>query len=281
VDGDDTGLTIADVARRTGLSVEQLRVWEHRHGFPRPVRLANGHRRYRAADVAAIGQIVRDRDAGLSLHAAIQRAATPQHEASGSVFAELRRERPDLPVHHISRRTMLGISRAIEDEAAAAGAGAMLAAGFQTEHRYRQSEQRWRELARTSAAVVVFAAFGPGSRASGPPGPLGPFEVTLPPDAALRREWFVACQGPRCAAVLAGWELLAAGHRAGRSFEATWSAEPAVVARTMAIAVRLARAYAPALDLPEPEPSSLGADAATALRRTTALANRIVSYLDR
>jgi DNA-binding transcriptional MerR regulator len=271
-------LTIADVARRTGLTVEQLRAWEHRHGFPRPARLANGHRRYRADDVAAIGQVVRDRDAGLSLDAAIRRAATPEHEASGSVFAELRRERPDVPVHHISRRTMLGISRAIEDEAAAAGAGAMLAAGFQTEHRYRQSEPRWQELARTSAAALVFAEFGPGARVSGPP---GPFEVALPPDAALRREWFVACHGPRCAAVLAGWELLAVGHRAGRSFEAAWTADPAVVARTMAIAVRLARAYGPALDLPEPEPSPLGADAATVLRRTTALANRIVSYLDR
>jgi hypothetical protein len=79
--------------------------------------------------------------------------------------------------------------------------------------------------------------------------------------------------------VLAGWELLAAGHRAGRSFEATWTAEPAVVARTMAIAVRLARAYAPGLDLPEP--ATFGADTGAAMRRTTALANRIVSYLDR
>jgi MerR family transcriptional regulator, light-induced transcriptional regulator len=194
------------------------------------------------------------------------------------VFAELRRERPDLPVHHISRRTMLAISRAIEDEAAAAGGSAMLAAGFQTEHRYRQSEPRWRELARISAAALVFAEFGPGARATGPP---GPHEVTLPPDAALQREWFVACYGPRCAALLAGWELLAAGHPAGRSFEATWTAEPAVVARSMAVAVRHARAYAPALDLPDPKPSPLGADAGAALRRTTALANRIVSYLDR
>ena len=273
MDDEDTWLTIADVARRAGLTVEQLRAWEHRHGFPRPERLANGHRRYRAADIAAIGQVVRDRDAGLSLEAAIRRAATPEQELSGSVFAELRREHPDLPVYQISRRTMLAISRAIEDEAAAAGGGAMLAAGFQTEHRYRQSEPRWRELARTSAAALVFAEFGPDPAASWPP---GPYEVTLPPDAALRREWFVACHGPDCAAVLAGWELLAAG----RSFEATWTAEPAIAARAVAIAVRLAHAYAPVLELPEPEPAPLGPDAGAALRRTTALANRIVSYLD-
>jgi MerR family transcriptional regulator, light-induced transcriptional regulator len=277
VEGDDTWLTIADVARRTGLTVERLRAWEHRHGFPQPERLANGHRRYRPADVDAISQVVRDRDAGLSLEAAVRRAASPDREPSGSVFAELRRERPDLPVHHISRRAMLAISRAIEDEAAAGGGGAMLAAGFQTELRYRQSEARWRELARTSAAAVVFAEFDPGHRGSGPP---GLYEVTLPRDAALRREWFVACDGPGCAAVLAGWEHLGAGHPAGRSFEATWTAEPAIVARAMAIAVRLARAYAPGLDLPEPAPAPAAADAGGALRRTTALANRIVSYLD-
>jgi DNA-binding transcriptional MerR regulator len=277
VERDDTWLTIADVARRTGVTVEQLRAWEHRHRFPQPERLANGHRRYRAADVAAISQVVRDRAAGLSLEAAIRRAASPEREPSGSVFAELRRERPDLPIRHISRRTMLAISRSIEDEAAAGGRGGMLAAGFQTERRYRQSEARWHELARTSAAAVVFAEFDPGHRGSGPP---ELYEVTLPPDAALRREWFVACDGPGCAAVLAGWELLDAGHPGGRPFEATWTAEPAIVARTMAIAVRLARAYAPALDIPEPEPAPLGADAAGALRRTTALANRIVSYLD-
>ena len=35
-----------------------------------------------------------------------------------------------LPIHRISRRTMLAISRAIEDEAAAAGGRPVLAAGF-------------------------------------------------------------------------------------------------------------------------------------------------------
>ena len=130
MDADSTWLTIADVARRTGLSIEQLRAWESRHGFPRPERLPNGHRRYKAADLAAIGRVVRDRDAGLSLEVAIRRASTHAAGPTGSVFAELRHDSPDLPVHRLSRPTMLAISRAIEDEAAAAGGRPILTAGF-------------------------------------------------------------------------------------------------------------------------------------------------------
>jgi DNA-binding transcriptional MerR regulator len=278
VDPDGTWLTIADVARRTGLSVEQLRAWESRHGFPRPERLPNGHRRYRGADLAAIGRVVRDRDGGLSLEAAIRRASAPAAGPSGSVFAELRRDRPDLPTHRISRRTMLAISLAIEDEAAATGGRPVLAAGFQTERRYRRAEPRWRELARTSAATLVFADFDASGSGPGPP---GPYEVALPPDATLRREWFVACDGDGCAAALAGWELPATAGPAGRWFEAAWTAEPATVVQVSAIALRLARTYAPALDLPEPEPTARAMDPRAALRQTTALANRIVSYLDR
>ena len=132
--------------------------WESRHGFPRPERLPTGHRRYRAADLAAIGRVVRDRDAGLSLEAAVRRAAEPPAGPTGSVFAELRRGRPDLPVHRLSRRTMLAVSRAIEDEAAAAEGRPMLAAGFQTERRPARPT-RWRERWLTSAATLVFADF--------------------------------------------------------------------------------------------------------------------------
>lgn len=44
-------LSIGDLADLTGLSVDVVRVWEKRYGFPEPVRLPSGHRRYREADV--------------------------------------------------------------------------------------------------------------------------------------------------------------------------------------------------------------------------------------
>jgi MerR family transcriptional regulator, light-induced transcriptional regulator len=48
----DTALvSIGEVAEATGLSPEVIRVWERRYGFPVPVRLPSGHRRYRAEDL--------------------------------------------------------------------------------------------------------------------------------------------------------------------------------------------------------------------------------------
>ncbi|MDB2447266.1 MerR family transcriptional regulator [bacterium] len=39
-------MSIGDVARATGISVYKLRIWERRYGFPEPLKLPSGHRRY-------------------------------------------------------------------------------------------------------------------------------------------------------------------------------------------------------------------------------------------
>ena len=65
-------VSIGRIARATGEGA--LRTWEAQYGFPRPRRTASGHRRYTEGDLAAIEQIRRDREAGLSLEAAIRRA---------------------------------------------------------------------------------------------------------------------------------------------------------------------------------------------------------------
>jgi MerR family transcriptional regulator, light-induced transcriptional regulator len=44
-------LSIGDICLETGLSADVVRVWERRYGFPVPVRLPSGHRRYRPADL--------------------------------------------------------------------------------------------------------------------------------------------------------------------------------------------------------------------------------------
>jgi methanogenic corrinoid protein MtbC1 len=44
-------LSIGDICSETGLSPDVVRVWERRYGFPVPVRLPSGHRRYREADL--------------------------------------------------------------------------------------------------------------------------------------------------------------------------------------------------------------------------------------
>jgi methanogenic corrinoid protein MtbC1 len=44
-------LSIGDICSETGLSADVVRVWERRYGFPLPVRLPSGHRRYRREDL--------------------------------------------------------------------------------------------------------------------------------------------------------------------------------------------------------------------------------------
>jgi len=44
-------LSIGDICSETGLSADVVRVWERRYGFPVPVRLPSGHRRYRQDDL--------------------------------------------------------------------------------------------------------------------------------------------------------------------------------------------------------------------------------------
>jgi MerR family transcriptional regulator, light-induced transcriptional regulator len=44
-------LSIGDICSETGLSADVVRVWERRYGFPTPVRLPSGHRRYRREDL--------------------------------------------------------------------------------------------------------------------------------------------------------------------------------------------------------------------------------------
>ncbi len=44
-------LSIGDICSETGLSPDVIRVWERRYGFPEPVRLPSGHRRYRKQDL--------------------------------------------------------------------------------------------------------------------------------------------------------------------------------------------------------------------------------------
>ncbi len=266
------GLTISAVAARTGVSVAVLRAWERRFGFPQPERLSSGHRRYSEREVARIRRVAAERAAGRSLEAAIGALDDHRHSATatGSLFAGLRSARPDLAVQVLSRRAMLALSHAIEDEALAQAGRPHLVAAFQHEAVYRRASGRWVALAASAASTIVFADFERSQEAS-----TGVAEVALPERDPLRREWAVICQGAGAGAVLAGWE------RPEGAFEAIWTAEPTVVGLATSIAGELARALAPDLALPLPPTSSNGQDGVAVVRHATALTNRAVAYLDR
>ena len=278
-----TGLTIGAVASRTSVSVPVLRAWELRYGFPRPDRAVSGHRRYSERDVELIMRVVRERQAGLSLEAAIERVRRADDEPVPSIFAGLRRHRADLPIHLLPKPSMLAISHAIEDECCASAERPVLVASFQKVGYYLDARRRWHDLAVTASRVIAFADFDEAREA-----PNGILEVPISDDAPLRREWSVVCDAPGAAAVLTGWE------RPGqegvpenrRMFEAVWSAEPALVRRATQVGVALAHRRAPGLagldgidDLLADHPDA-SVDPTEVVHRATALTNRIVAYLD-
>jgi MerR family transcriptional regulator, light-induced transcriptional regulator len=270
-------LTIGAVAAQTSVAIATLRAWETRYGFPVPTRVPSGHRRYSALQVEQIRQIVRDRDDGWSLEAAIVRAKASGRVSAESIFAGLRVRRPDLPVVQLSARAMLAVSHAIEDEYSALGEHAVLLGSFERVEFYRVAEDRWRELARTAAVTIVFADFAHSAVRKD-----GPTEVALRSDAPLLREWSVVCDSPGFAACLAGVER--PSRRAGearRVFEAVWSFEPDVVRAATEVGFALARAHAPRTRAMLDELPAWSGDAEAVLRRAGEIANRVVAYLDR
>src|SRR3954470_11925501 len=81
-------LPIAEVARRTGVTVETLRIWERRYGFPAPERRPSGHRRYTDDDCRRVDELLRLRGTGMSLPEAVE-AVRARAEAPHSVLTSL------------------------------------------------------------------------------------------------------------------------------------------------------------------------------------------------
>lgn len=279
-------LTIGDLAERTGLSPATLRMWEQRHGFPRPQRLESGHRRYLEADVEAVARVVRRRDAGVRLDAAIADALAQDPPATPSVYAELRRRHPHLPVQRLHKRTLLALSWAIEDEFCAKSEQALLFGAFQQGRHYAAARPRWDELALVSRSAFAFAEF-PGldhPQLGGSGDRPGPVLVPLAPSEPMAREWAVICDSVQLPVALTAWELpgqLGVPDRE-RIFESIFTVDPEAVrdaARVCAVvAVRGgADEAAPVLYELADQPMAGPAD----LAAVSTMLGRVLTYVDR
>lgn len=274
----DESLSIGEVAARTGVSVPALRMWEARYGFPVPTRLHSGHRRYSERDCEVVAEVVGYRADGLSLPAAIARLRNTAKPAP-TIFAALRRARPDLTPQLLPKTALVAISRAIEDECLARAARPVLIGSFQEERFYRQSERRWRELSGQAQLAIVFADFVTRrTRAD------APVEVPLPPRSPMHREWAIVCAADGYTACLSGWER-PQQHRPAdgtRTYEAIWTTEPDVITEAVRACADITAITAP--DLSEAMRKHVHAAVPAereVLRSTTALSNRIVAYLVR
>jgi len=270
-------LTIREVSQRTGIPVAGLRNWERRYGLPRPERSAGGQRRYRESDCAVLAEVLRGRDRGLSLPAAIAQATAAAPETS--VFAGLRRRHPDLRVHVLPKPVLLVLTLAIEDECCARAQRPILVGCFQQQRFYAAARARWASLARTAEHTLVFADF---SALRELPGPVS--EIPIPRDSPVQREWALVCDAPDLPGCVIGWERPGQDGKADahRIFEALWSVDPAVVRSATMIAAGLAEVASPghfaSLQARLAEPAVPGS---ADLLRASGLLERTLDYLTR
>ena len=268
------GLSIGDIAARSGVAVGTLRMWEARYGFPAPERLPSGHRRYSERDLEQVRTVVMAREEGLPLAMAIDRARLAAESPQPSVYGALRERFAHLHPQVLGKPALTRISHAIEDECGARTQRPILLGCFQRERFYRAAEARWRELARGAQAAVVLADFDERRE---PPG--GPVEVPIPAHDPLVREWVIVVDAPELPACLIGWERPGA-ESAARQFEAIWTVEPEVVREAARTVGGLASRFAPGV-LAGVEPQLAqrpGPVTAAHLRATVELATRMTRY---
>ena len=269
------GLTIGQLAERTGVSQSTLRIWETRHGFPSPRRLPSGHRRYAETDAEAIGQVVRDRARGVSLGAAVEGVLAARERSSSSIFAGIRHRSPGLEPRLYDKRSLIRIARAVEDECLAQGERTILIGSFQEERFYRQAEERWRALAAGARTAVVFADF-PEVRDRG----TGPIELPIERTEPLAREWAVVCRGRAVTVALSAWQRPAEREGAGDGrFETIWSVRPELVDDAIHVAADLAARSSPAVGERIHEEAERGSPHAGGLDGVVSLTNRMLAYV--
>jgi DICT domain-containing protein len=272
-------LSIREVARETGVSEGTLRMWETRYGFPEPDRLPSGHRRYSEDDILQVRQVARDRDAGFSMKAAIDRARELASEPEASIFAGVRRRRPDLQPYLLPKRTLVGLSHAIEDECGSRAERPVMFASFQRVRFWEKAEPRWRDFARCAHAAIVFADF---PEAVVPDDHTEPIQLPIDRRDPLGREWSLICDAPDYSAFLSAWERPGqdAVPDSARLYETVWSVEPSLVREASRIGAGLVERTHPQLlgrfvDRLRETPPPSGDE----LRLLGALTNRMVAYV--
>ena len=229
-----------------------------------------------------VRRVVILRDRGLSMGAALERArGTGAIDARPSIYAVVSASSPGVRPQLLRKRTLIGLSAAIEDEALAQGAQPLLFAAFQQERFYR---------AVAPPLSPHRADRGRGSRVRG----LRRRQRTRwragrgsdPTGEALGNEWAVIVDAPGYSACLLAWERpdpypdpdMA---DRDRTFETLWTVDPAVTRRAAHVAARLAGRADPGLGQ---RLEALLADRPLAFQQPPtaliALTNRMIGYLE-
>ena len=274
-----SGLPIREVAEQTGLTAGTIRMWEQRYGFPTPERTPAGYRLYDDAAVETLRRVVELRRSGLTVPAALERARSAQRPVTEhpTIFGAMPHQGRS---RRLKKRTLIALSRAIEDQTMASASRPLILGAFQREPHYRAVEHRYERMARSADLTAVFAAFD----APDPPADGAPIEVRIEADAVIGHEWAVVVDAPGFAVCLSAWEPPVAEPPSSdldRVFEAFWTLDPATVRLASHAGAACARASSP--DVAERIEAALaGRPQApdTSVAALEALAARMIGYLE-
>ncbi len=204
------------------------------------------------------------------------------HERVDSVFEHVTSLFPHEEVHRLGKRTLIGLSWAIEDEFCARAEQPVLIGAFQEPRFWRPSRQRWIQLARVASHALVMGRFGD----AGPDAEeveAGLVRVDLAPESPVTHEWIVVCDSFELPAALLARELPGQSVVADRDriFEALWTTEADVVREAARRCTQVAATAGVAEAAPllyhlaeQPRPSTVTPEAASRLF------NRVVVHLD-
>lgn len=273
----EANYSIGAVVKATGVGEATLRQWESRFGFPTPEREPSGHRRYSEKAIEQIRAVVRHRADGLPLRLAIERAETADEPPTSSIFARLRRRRPELAPQALKSRHLATLSRAVEEETAAQAEDGLLIGSFQVEPAYRRSESRWRDLVDGGMTSFVLADF---DRLRTPAN--APSEVPIGDARAMAAEWVLICLARGHSACLVGRERPGQDREAGeRIFDGFLSLEPEVVRDAAQEAVRIAGLNAPSVAAAAQRllDGAVDADPAAQVRLSGRITSRFIAEL--
>ena len=237
------GLAIKEVAERTGIAAATIRMWEQRYGFPEPARTASGYRMYTDEDVDALRRVstLRDERPVRARRARARPRRPPGATDRPSIYGAIAGGDEPVPARRLRKRTLLAISRAIEDETLARAAGPVVIGAFQSVRNFRgrraplpAARPRRRRLRRVRRLRRACAS-RPGQ----------PAEVPIAPEDALGNEWAVVIDAPGYAACLLAWETPESQRDdhlpdLERRFEALWTLDPRVVRRAALVGAALA-----------------------------------------
>lgn len=205
-----------------------------------------------------------------------------ESQLPGSPFDAVRRRYPDIPGTVYSKRTLIDLSHAMEDQALLAADHPIVLATFQTARFVAPELERYRLLARQSPLTVMFARAASSDVDAKRDGVI---PVDLAPDDPLCDEWHVVVMAHNFMALLLCREVGGSPRRLpdpradlDRQFESLWTFEPDVVRYAATLFLKRVQVAWPAWPLPA-LPSSDGG--AAAMPFVQPLTTRMLERLER